>query len=94
MNSNYTQDLSLDFLSKFSNISKYYLTREFKKYTGFTPYNYLISLRIDAAKKLLCTTNIPISQVGEAVGINDINNFINLFKKRTGTTPALFRNTN
>lgn len=94
MNSNYTQDLSLDFLSKFSNISKYYLSREFKKYTGFSPYNYLISLRIDAAKKLLTTTDFSVAKIAEEVGIHDVNNFINLFKKRTGITPIQFRNTN
>ena len=94
IDSNYTQDLTLDYLSKFSNISKYYLSREFKKYTGFSPYNYLISLRIDTAKKLLQSTDLPVSQIAEEVGIHDINNFTNLFKKRTGMTPVQFRNMN
>ena len=47
IDSHYAEKLSLDFLSRFSGISKYYLSREFHRYTGFSPIEYLIHLRIE-----------------------------------------------
>ena len=91
MESNFTQNLTLDRLSDFAGINKYSLSREFKKYTGFSPNSYLIQLRINAAKKLLVTTNMPASCIALEVGIHDINNFNNLFRKNTGMTPIQYR---
>lgn len=94
MEKNYTAHLSLDYLADFACMNKYYLSREFKKYTGFSPNDYLISLRIDAAKNLLKSTAMPASKIAHEVGIHDINNFTVLFKKKTGMTPIQFRNSN
>lgn len=89
--SNYVQPLSLDFLAQFANLSKYHLAREFKKYTGFSPTDYIISLRIDKAKYLLENTTLTVYSIAHQVGIHDINNFTNLFKKKVGLTPTQFR---
>lgn len=93
MDHNFDQSLSLDFLADFAGMSKYYLAREFKKYTGFSPNNYLISLRINRVKSLLKNTTLPAVKIAHEVGIHDINNFNNLFKKKTGMTPIQYRNT-
>lgn len=89
--SNYKSTLTLDFLAEFANVNKYYLLREFKKYTGFTPNDYLISLRINKAKQLLINTTLPAIKIAHEVGIHDINNFNNLFKKRVNMTPIQYR---
>lgn len=89
--SNYNTRLSLDDMAKRANISKYHLCREFKKYTGFSPNEYLIRLRIERAKLLLHNTNIPVGKIAHLVGIPDENNFTYLFKKHEGTTPGRFR---
>lgn len=91
MDSNFDRHLSLDFLSDFAGISKYYLSREFKKYTGFSPNDYLISLRINRAKILLKNTTLPAAKIAHEVGIHDLNNFTNLFKKKTKMTPIQYR---
>ena len=83
--------ITLDYLSHFFGISKYYLSREFKKYTGFSPNDYLIRLRMEHAKTLLLSTNLPANKIAHMVGIHDVNNFNNLFKKRNGVTPGQFR---
>ncbi len=92
MESNFEKPLTLDYLAEFANITKYYLSREFKKYTGFSPNDYLITLRIDRARLLLTSTTIPASKIAHEVGIHDMNNFTNLFKKKTGMTPTQYRN--
>ena len=92
MDSNFTQPLTLDFLSDFAGVSKYYLSREFKKYTGFSPNDYLITLRINKAKSLLTNTTLPAIKIAHEVGIYDNNNFTNLFKRKTGMTPIQYRN--
>lgn len=88
---NYLHPLSMDYLSDFSGVSRAHLTREFKKYTGYTPNAYIIQLRLGHAKKLLGSHTIPISTVAYDSGFHDINNFINLFKKDTGMTPGAYR---
>ena len=91
MENNYTNQMSLDYLAEFACINKYYLSREFKKYTGFSPNDYLISLRINAAKNLLLNTSLAATKIAHEVGIHDINNFATLFKKKVGMTPIQFR---
>ena len=71
-----------------------HFSSEFKKYTGFSPNDYLITLRINRAKSMLKNTTLPAAKIAHEVGIHDLNNFTNLFKKKTGMTPILFRNSN
>lgn len=87
----YTEKFSLDELAESFRISKYKLCRDFSSYFHVSPLQYLNSLRIDYAKKLLLSTNDRIYEIGNAVGIENTNHFINLFKKYTGTTPNEFR---
>lgn len=91
MESNYTLPLSLDSLADFSGLSKYHLSREFKRYTGKSPNEYLIELRLSNAKFLLSSTMLPCYRIGELSGIQDFNNFVRLFKKETGYTPTQYR---
>lgn len=91
MENHFSSDICLDDLSRFAGVSKYYLSREFKKFTGFSPNDYLIRLRIEQAKSLLLTTSLPANKIAHMVGIHDPNNFTNLFKKKTGLTPGQFK---
>lgn len=91
LDEHYDQRLSLNNLAKTHSISKYHLVREFKKYTGFTPYQYLINTRITRAKQLLTNTDLPVAEIASKVGIDNVSHFINLFKKREDITPHSFR---
>lgn len=88
----FTQQISLDDLAAITRSDKYHLAKMFKRYTGFSPHNYLILLRINQAKSLLKTTTLPANKIAHQVGIHDINNFNYLFKKRVGMTPIQYRN--
>lgn len=91
MENHFSANLTLDSLAEFSGISKYHLSREFKNYTGYSPVDYLIQLRIEHARTLLKSTDMPANKIAHTVGIHDINNFTKLFKKKTGMTPGKFR---
>ena len=92
MENHYTEDISLDKMAEMTSTSKYHFSKEFKRYTGFSPHDYLIRLRVDQAKILLKTTDMPANKIAHSVGIHDINNFNYLFKKRVGKTPIQYRN--
>ena len=87
----YDQKYSLAYFEETTNISKYRLCREFTAHYGLSPLQYLNTRRIEAAKNLLLSTDMPIHEIGSIVGIDNTNHFINLFKKFTGTTPFAFR---
>ena len=86
------ESISLDRMAEMTNTSKYHLSKEFKRYTGFSPHDYLISIRIEQAQILLKSTTLPASKICHMVGVHDINNFNYLFKKKVGKTPIQFRN--
>ena len=88
---NYSKDINLDMLSRTFGISKFHMSREFKKSIGKSPIDYLIDVRINRAKTLLYDTNRPISDICQLVGIPNPNHFLYLFKEREGVTPSAFR---
>lgn len=88
---NYKEDISLDLLSKEFNVSKYHMSREFKRYIGQSPIEYLIEIRMQGAKALLIETDHTIAEIAYEVGINSPNHLLYLFKSRENTTPSDFR---
>jgi transcriptional regulator GlxA family with amidase domain len=66
--------------------------RRFKAATGYAPVDYVQALRIEEAKQLLETTDKPTDSIAHAVGYEDPAFFRRLFKRRTGVTPAKYRN--
>lgn len=88
---NYMNSCSLDELSKQFFMSKYYLSREFKKYFGEGISSYLSKLRITRAKELLRFSDLSTGEIATMCGINDSNHFLKVFKKLEGVTPTEFR---
>ena len=91
INEFYRRQITLDELAAEFNVSKFHLSREFKKYTGFSPNEYIISVRISRAKELLRYTGRTITEIAQITGCGDVNHFIQLFKSREKVTPAVFR---
>ncbi|MDE5864523.1 MAG: AraC family transcriptional regulator, partial [Lachnospiraceae bacterium] len=88
---NYAEHFSLDQLSDRFHINKYQICRDFKKYFNTTPLQYINDVRLTHAKELLHTTNLQINEISYRVGFENVNSFIQLFKKQIGTTPAAYR---
>ena len=87
----YTENHTLDSIASEINYNKFKLAKDFKLYTTYSPIDYLIRIRIAAAKELLEETRLSVSEIGYQVGIENTPHFINLFKKLTGTTPNRYR---
>ncbi len=84
-------DLSLDALAEVAGMSKYHFCRLFRQSAGVTPYQYLLGVRVDRAKRLLQSTDDSIGEIAERVGFNSQSQFNRAFRKLAGTTPAAFR---
>lgn len=88
---NYKENISIDSLCSLVHLSPYYFSRLFKKELGYSPYEYLIIVRLNAAKKLLKHSYMTIKEIAFETGFNSEANFIRTFKSYTDMTPGKFR---
>jgi len=79
--------LSLEEVSRYSEVSRTHLSAQFRKESGMTFSEYLTRTRIDAAKKLLKETNLRVYEICEMVGYPNVEHFSRIFKKTTGVSP-------
>lgn len=87
----YTEDMSVDDLAQIAHMSKYHLIRQFRRFTGFTPHDYMIRLRLSQAESMLLLTDLPSYKIGALLGFATEANFIQHFKRVYGTTPGRAR---
>ena len=88
---NYFKKITLQELSKVTFLSPSHLLRQFKKYTGTTPQEYLNLYRLNMAKKLLLAPELTAEQIALNVGYCSASYFGKKFKEYTGDTPDKFR---
>lgn len=94
INSHYAQALSLQFVAEKFYISPYYLSRFFKEATGFTFVEYLNSVRVKEAKKLLEQSKMKIHLIAKKVGFGSVTHFGRVFRSVTGHNPMYYRKDN
>lgn len=94
ISSNFTHDLSLTQLADKYSMSPSYFSRKFKLCTGFGYKEYLITIRIIEACKLLLNTDLTITEIAEKCGFDDSNYFGDSFKKAKGISPREYRKAN
>lgn len=88
---NYTQNIRVDDITSYVDLERSYFSRLFKKYTGYSPQNYLIRYRMQQATYLLATTNIAIGTIGNSIGYENPYHFSKIFKKNIGVSPSEYR---
>lgn len=89
MAENYMENITLQQLADYSQISPSYLGNIFNKVMGASTIEYLINIRITKAKSLL-KDGLTISEISKLVGFNDIFYFSKAFKKREGISPSQY----
>lgn len=85
------EKLSLDQLAKEFNISKFHISREFKKYTGTTVYRYCLECRLTIAQRLLRYSDMPVTEIAEYVGFEDYHGLYRAFYQREEMSPSEYR---
>ncbi len=89
----YAENLTVSALAEKLHLSANNLQKVFKRETGETIRQYLITVRMEKAKTLLRTTRDKVYAVGEAVGYMDPDFFTQTFFRVTGMTPQQYRET-
>lgn len=90
LQANYQKNISLAELSEISGLSRFYLSRLFRRHIGLSLSAYQRQVRIDRAKKLLAIGK-PIAYVALSTGFYDQSHFTGHFKRLVGTTPAKYQ---
>ena len=88
---NYNQEISLKKIAEAVGINPFYLSHLFRKEMGISFLEYLTSVRISIAKKLLKQTNLSIIEICLEVGYQDPSHFAKVFKKKEGIHPTEYR---
>ena len=91
LDKNFQKKIPLDMIADEFFISKYHMSREFKKAYGITIANYIIAKRITHAKELLRFTDMQIEEIGRLCGIEDNSYFNKVFRKFEGMTASDYR---
>ena len=89
--SNYGRNLSLELLAEHAHMSREYLSRKFKSYTGTNISDFIAEIRIERAKQLLRSSTHSIMDISSYCGYTSLGNFQKFFKKLTGCNPSEYR---
>lgn len=91
MYENINQALDYTAMAEKLNMSYSSFRKHFKTYTGLSPAQYFLQLKLQQAKILLRTTNRPIKEIAWELDFNSIAYFSTIFKKHMGISPAQYR---
>jgi AraC-like DNA-binding protein len=91
VDSRYDEPLNLRALAREAHVSPRHFSRSFRRVFGETPYQYLLSRRLERARHLLRTTELPVADICLEVGFTSVGSFTTTFRRQTGVSPTTFR---
>ncbi|MFC5528206.1 helix-turn-helix transcriptional regulator [Cohnella yongneupensis] len=91
INDHLSEALTLEQLAKHVHLHPNYLVRYFNKHFAVSPLKYLSSKRMQKAKSLLGSTDLPVKEIAERVGYPDTNHFAKAFRKEASCSPTEYR---
>lgn len=89
IDSQFSEMLTIGQIAAVAGMSEYHFFRLFKQVVGFTPYQYILSKRMQAASELLRADH-SVSDTAVITGFSDIHTFSKAFKKHFGIPPARY----
>ena len=92
INEHLTEDLSLEHLAARLYTSKYYLSRQFKQFTGLSLYQYIMKKRLILSRNMLRAGSSVMDACFQC-GFGDYSNFLKAFKREFGKTPRAYTKT-
>jgi two-component system, response regulator YesN len=94
INNNLKNDLTQKEVADHVHLNPSYLSVLFKEHVKLTFSEYVTRRRIQRAKELLMSTNLPIVDIAEESGYKTAKYFIKIFKEIEGETPSAYRKNN
>ncbi len=88
---NYNRNINIEEYAASKGMSVSWFIRNFKRYTGATPMQFITSIRITNAQMLLETTNYAVNEISRIVGYDNPLYFSRLFRKYKGCSPSKYR---
>jgi AraC-like DNA-binding protein len=88
---NFTNDISLTEIADYCHVSPFHFSRIFKTFTGVSPHQFLLSVRLKNSELLLKETVLPVADVAFSSGFNSIEHFTSAFRQKYKSPPARFR---
>ena len=90
----YGEPLDLEALARAANVSSRHFSRSFRRVFGETPYQYLLTRRLERARHLLRTTDRSVAEICLDVGFTSVGSFTTTFRRHVGVTPTDYRRAN
>ena|SRR5579872_2510031 len=91
MRAQVSEPLSLEEMAEIACLSPFHFHRMFRSITGIPPGEFLAALRLEAAKRLLLTTSLSVTDVCFDLGYTSLGTFTSRFKQLTGFAPLQLR---
>ena len=91
LHEHYREAINIESYIEGKSISTSSFFRKFKQYTGMTPLQYLLEIRLSNAKKLLETTDYSINEISFLIGYENALYFSRIFHKHVGLSPKEYR---
>jgi len=73
-------------------LSYSWFRRVFKKYTGFSPAQYQMEIKVQKSKELLTSTGMTVKEIAFDLNFESVSYFVTFFKLKTGMSPMEYRN--
>jgi len=87
----YEQDAPVAAMARISGLPERSFKRRFTQATGMSPLEYVHAVRLEEAKHLLETGELPVDAIANEVGYGDASFFSRLFRRKVGLTPTQYR---
>lgn len=91
VDANLDQRISLADMAAAAGLSRFALIREFRRRVGMTPMRFLSTRRVEAARRMLTETQLPLAQIAVECGFADQSHMTTAVKRVTGQTPCAIR---
>jgi AraC-like DNA-binding protein len=91
VDSRYAEPLDLRSLAQEAHVSPRHFSRSFRRFFGETPYQYLLTRRLERARHLLRTTEMTVGEICLEVGFTSVGSFTTTFRRHVGVSPTTFR---
>ncbi|HTE31733.1 MAG TPA: AraC family transcriptional regulator [Chryseolinea sp.] len=79
-------------IAKSLNLSYSWFRRVFKQYTGFSPAQYQMEIKVQKSKELLTSTSMLVKEIAFDLDFESVSYFVTFFKSKTGMSPVEYRN--